>query len=100
MRGFVPLQRLTLLCCRPQSHARSKWLGDRRTTHFDNNKEVRENGNLGVAIRRAGLNLGIAIVLGGALVSGGQVDFLADLKLFVIDGALAVLLLFIWRKSL
>ena len=57
-------------------------------------REIREGRNLAIALRRAGLYLGVAIGMLGAL-SGGGADFRADLVEMGIEGAAMVVFLYV-----
>lgn len=61
---------------------------------FDPNQEIEEAQNLAVAARRAGLYVGIAIGMLGALAGGGG-EFLTDLLELVLEGAAVVAFLFV-----
>jgi uncharacterized membrane protein YjfL (UPF0719 family) len=62
----------------------AKKIDDWRTRDFDDDVHI-DNGNTAVGLRRAGLYLGIAIALSGAM-SGASKGFLADLIQLVVDG--------------
>ena len=72
------------------------WLGklmdDRRTKDFDDDRHI-DDGNVAVGLRRAGLYLGIAIALSGAL-SGDSRGFSLDLLQLLIDGLIILGFLF------
>jgi uncharacterized membrane protein YjfL (UPF0719 family) len=72
------------------------WLGkkmdDFRTKDFDDDRHI-DDGNVAVGLRRAGLYLGIAIALSGAL-SGASKGFFLDLTQLIIDGFIIIGFLF------
>ncbi len=74
----------------------AKKLDDWRTRDIDDDHEVGENSNLAVGLRRAGLYLGIAIGMTGAL-SGDSMGFVKDVTTLLWEGALIVILLFVSR---
>lgn len=57
---------------------------DFRTREFDDDMEI-DNGNLSVGLRRAGLYLGIAIALSGAM-KGSSKGFFEDIFQLMVDG--------------
>ncbi len=61
-----------------------KKVDDWRTREFDDDVEI-DNGNVAVGLRRAGLYLGIAIALSGAM-GGASKGFFPDLFQLLIDG--------------
>jgi len=61
-----------------------KKVDDWRTREFDDDVEI-DNGNVAVGLRRAGLYLGIAIALSGAM-KGTSSGFFPDLFQLMIDG--------------
>jgi uncharacterized membrane protein YjfL (UPF0719 family) len=63
-------------------------------TIFDDDKEIEEQSNLSVGIRRAGFYLGMAIALMAPL-SGESKGFATDLIYLVSEGIFAVIALFI-----
>lgn len=63
-----------------------------RTKDFDDDRHI-DDGNLAVGLRRAGLYLGIAIALSGAL-SGSSGGFFIDLIHLMVDGLIITGLLF------
>ncbi|MCP4722638.1 MAG: DUF350 domain-containing protein, partial [Desulfobacteraceae bacterium] len=69
-----------------------KQVDDRRTKDFDDDRHI-DDGNLAVGLRRAGLYLGIAIALSGAL-SGSSGGFFLDLIHLMVDGLIITGLLF------
>lgn len=75
----------------------SKFIDDRRTTEMDDDKEIIDRHNLAVGIRRTGLFLAMAFGMTGPLISGKSTGFLSDIKLLVIDGILALMMLFAAR---
>ncbi len=72
------------------------WLGkqvdDWRTREFDDDRHI-DDGNMAVGLRRAGLYLGIAIALSGAL-SGTSRGFFLDLIQLMVDGLIITGFLF------
>ena len=71
---------------------------DRRVLrHYDADREIAESQNLAVSLRRAGLYLGVAIGMLGAL-SGGGGDFVADLLEMALEGASVVIFLFVGQS--
>ncbi|NWH03439.1 DUF350 domain-containing protein [Desulfobacter latus] len=73
----------------------AKKLDDWRTRDFDDDRHI-DDGNLAVGLRRAGLYLGIAIGMTGAL-SGESAGFRTDMRYLLIDGVLVTGCLFISR---
>ncbi len=73
----------------------AKRLDDWRTKHFDDDRHI-DDGNVAVGLRRAGLYLGLAIAMAGAL-SGGTSGFWLDLVQLLVDGLLITGLLFASR---
>jgi uncharacterized membrane protein YjfL (UPF0719 family) len=61
-----------------------KLIDDRRTRDFDDDKHI-DDGNLAVGLRRAGLYLGIAIALSGAM-GGSSRGFFLDIIQLLVDG--------------
>ena len=70
----------------------AKRLDDWRTKDFDDDRHI-DDGNVAVGLRRAGLYLGIAIAVAGAL-SGDSSGFWLDLIQFMVDGLIIIGLLF------
>lgn len=66
-------------------------------TPFDDNREIEENSNLAVGIRRLGLFTGTAIGMIGALI-GFSEGYLNDLKYFTVDGIIVVILMLVARR--
>jgi uncharacterized membrane protein YjfL (UPF0719 family) len=58
-------------------------------TRYNDDAEVREKANLALALRRAGMYIGLAAGLAGSLLNPGEA-FVSDLRAFAIDGALVV----------
>jgi len=73
----------------------AKQLDDRRTKEFDDDRHI-DDGNVAVGLRRAGLYLGIAIGMAGAL-SGGSAGFWADMLYLLADGIVVTGCLFFSR---
>lgn len=73
----------------------AKKLDDWRTKDFDDDRHI-DDGNLAVGLRRAGLYLGIAIGMIGAL-SGESAGFRTDMLYLFVDGVLITGCLFISR---
>lgn len=73
----------------------AKKLDDWRTRDFDDDRHI-DDGNVAVGLRRAGLYLGIAIGMIGAL-SGDSAGFQTDMLYLLADGALITVCLFIAR---
>ncbi len=73
----------------------AKRLDDWRTKHFNDDRHI-DDGNVAVGLRRAGLYLGLAIAMAGAL-SGGTSGFWLDLVQLLVDGLLITGLLFASR---
>jgi uncharacterized membrane protein YjfL (UPF0719 family) len=71
----------------------AKLLEDRRTT-CDDDHEIIVNNNTAISWRRAGLYLGIAIGMAGAASGNGKYDFLKDVVMLCIDGAIIIPLFF------
>lgn len=69
-----------------------KRLDDWRTKDFDDDRHI-DDGNVAVGLRRAGLYLGIAIALSGAL-SGGSGGFFQNLIQLIVDGLIITGFLF------
>ncbi|WP_321494951.1 DUF350 domain-containing protein [uncultured Desulfobacter sp.] len=74
----------------------AKLLDDRRTKDFDDDRHI-DDGNMAVGLRRAGLYLGIAIGMVGAL-SGDSSGFSDDMIYLVVDGIVITCCLFISRS--
>ena len=73
----------------------AKKLADSRVADdFDANYEVEEQSNLALALRRAGLYVGVAVGMLGAL-SGRSTGFVSDVKELALDGALVTVFLFV-----
>jgi uncharacterized membrane protein YjfL (UPF0719 family) len=72
----------------------AKKLSDWKTPGMDEDREIEENSNLAVGIRRAGMYLGMAIALVGAVCGSGK-GFTADIKALLIDGAVVTALMII-----
>ncbi|HCY87890.1 MAG TPA: hypothetical protein DHV36_22330 [Desulfobacteraceae bacterium] len=70
----------------------AKRLDDWRTREFDDDRHI-DDGNVAVGLRRAGLYLGIAIAMAGAL-SGGSKGFWIDLIQLAVDGLMITGFLF------
>ncbi|WDP91377.1 MAG: DUF350 domain-containing protein [Desulfobacter sp.] len=70
----------------------AKRLDDWRTKDFDDDRHI-DDGNVAVGLRRAGLYLGLAIAMAGAL-SGGSSGFWLDIFHLLVDGLLIIGLLF------
>lgn len=70
----------------------AKRLDDWRTREFDDDRHI-DDGNVAVGLRRAGLYLGIAVAMAGAL-SGGSSGFWADLIQLAVDGLIITGFLF------
>jgi uncharacterized membrane protein YjfL (UPF0719 family) len=70
----------------------AKRLDDWRTKEFNDDRHI-DDGNVAVGMRRAGLYLGIAIALSGAL-SGTSAGFWQDLGHLIIDGMIITGFLF------
>ena len=73
----------------------AKKLDDWRTKNFDDDRHI-DDGNLAVGLRRAGLYLGIAIGMIGAL-SGESAGFRTDMLYLLVDGVLITGCLFFSR---
>ena len=73
----------------------AKKLDDWRTKDFDDDRHI-DDGNLAVGLRRAGLYLGIAIGMIGAL-SGESAGFQTDMLYLLVDGVLITGCLFFAR---
>ncbi|MCP3943596.1 MAG: DUF350 domain-containing protein [Desulfobacteraceae bacterium] len=69
-----------------------KQVDDWRTKDFDDDRHIND-GNLALGLRRAGLYLGVAIALSGAL-SGTSGNFLLDLIQLILDGVIITGFLF------
>ena len=73
----------------------AKKLADSRVADgFDANYEIEEQGNLALALRRAGFYVGVAVGMLGAL-SGSSIGFVSDVKELALDGALVTAFLFV-----
>ncbi len=72
-----------------------KWR-DLATTKFDDDREIEQNSNIAVGLRRFGLYLGLAIGMSAAL-AGETSGFVNDLKMLAIDGALVLVMMMIAR---
>ncbi len=70
----------------------AKRLDDWRTRDFDDDRHI-DDGNVAVGLRRAGLYLGIAIAMAGAL-SGSSSGFWLDLIQLTVDGLIITGFLF------
>ncbi|MDD9302746.1 MAG: DUF350 domain-containing protein [Desulfobacter sp.] len=70
----------------------AKRLDDWRTRDFDDDRHI-DDGNVAVGLRRAGLYLGIAIAMAGAL-SGSSSGFWTDLIQLMVDGLIITGFLF------
>lgn len=70
----------------------AKRLDDWRTKDFDDDRHI-DDGNVAVGLRRAGLYLGIAIAMSGAL-SGPSAGFWQDLLHLAVDGLIITGFLF------
>ncbi|MCG8689080.1 MAG: DUF350 domain-containing protein [Desulfobacterales bacterium] len=70
----------------------AKRLDDWRTRDFDDDRHI-DDGNVAVGLRRAGLYLGIAIAMSGAL-SGDSSGFWLDLIVLAVDGLIITGFLF------
>ncbi|MCG8549790.1 MAG: DUF350 domain-containing protein [Desulfobacterales bacterium] len=73
----------------------AKKLDDWRTKDFNDDRHI-DDGNVAVGLRRAGLYLGIAIGMTGAL-SGESAGFRSDMLYLLADGALVTVCLFLAR---
>ncbi len=73
----------------------AKKLDDWRTRDFDDDRHI-DDGNLAVGLRRAGLYLGLAIGMIGAL-SGDSAGFSTDMRYLLVDGVLITGCLFFSR---
>lgn len=73
----------------------AKKLDDWRSKDFDDDRHI-DDGNVAVGLRRAGLYLGIAVGMTGAL-SGDSAGFKADMLYLLIDGVLITACLFFSR---
>ena len=73
----------------------AKLLDDRRTKDFNDDKHI-DDGNVAVGLRRAGLYLGIAIGMTGAL-SGDSAGFSNDMRYLFVDGVVITCCLFVAR---
>ena len=73
----------------------AKQLDDWRTKDFDDDRHI-DDGNVAVGLRRAGLYLGIAIGMTGAL-SGDSAGFWADMLYLLADGVVITGCLFFSR---
>lgn len=74
----------------------ARLIANARTTDIDDDKEIEENSNLAIALRKAGLYAGIIIGLHGAL-SYESKGFKEDLLGMAVFGALVVVMMFITR---
>lgn len=74
----------------------AKILEDKRTI-CDDDHEIVANNNIAISFRRAGLYLGIAIGMAGAASGNGKYDFLKDVGMLCIDGAIIIPLFFLAR---
>jgi len=73
----------------------AKLVLDRRERRvYSADRQIAESGNLAIALRRAGVYLGVAVGMLGAL-SGGGGDFLADVLATAIEGAAVFVFLFV-----
>ncbi|MBT4511076.1 MAG: DUF350 domain-containing protein [Chloroflexi bacterium] len=72
-----------------------KWR-DVATRKFDDDKEIEQNGNMAVGLRRFGLYLGLAIGMSAAL-TGETLGFVNDLKTLAIEGALVLVMMMLSR---
>lgn len=72
-----------------------KWR-DAATSKFDDDREIEQNSNLAVGLRRFGLYLGLAIGMSAAL-AGETSGFVNDLKTLAIDGALVLVMMMVAR---
>ena len=70
---------------------------DWRTKDMDDDYEIEEKSNVAVGLQRAGLYLGIALGMTGALV-GGSLGLMKDMATLAWEGAVIVVLLFIARE--
>ncbi|MEE9280088.1 MAG: DUF350 domain-containing protein [Myxococcota bacterium] len=61
---------------------------------FDARREIEDNQNLAIALRRGGLYVGLATGMLGAL-AGGETAFLSDLQTLLLEGAVITLFLFL-----
>ena len=67
-------------------------------TPFDDNNEVVENSNVAVGLRRAGLFLGSALGMSGAIVTETNTDpLLTQVGLFALDAVVVIVLLLVAR---
>lgn len=64
-----------------------------RLTSFNDDAQIEDASNFAVALRRAGLYLGVAIAVTGAL-SGTSQGFLLDLQALALDGLATIVLMF------
>ncbi len=74
----------------------AKKFADWRTRDMDDDHEVEENSNAAVGLRRAGLYLGLAIGMTGALAGDSQ-GLIKDLTTLAWEGAVILVLLFVSR---
>lgn len=72
-----------------------KWR-DAATTRFDDDREIEQNSNIAVGLRRFGLYLGLAIGMSAAL-AGATTGFVNDLKTLAIEGALVLVMMMVAR---
>ncbi|MBC2705961.1 DUF350 domain-containing protein [Desulfobacula sp.] len=72
-----------------------KKIDDRRTKEFDDDTHI-DDGNVAVGLRRAGLYLGIAIALSGAM-GGSSKSFFLDVIQLLIDGLIITGFMFLSR---
>ncbi|ACL02496.1 protein of unknown function DUF350 [Desulfatibacillum aliphaticivorans] len=75
----------------------AKKIMDWRTKDMDDDYEIEEKSNPAVGLQRAGLYLGIALGMSGAL-TGGSMGFVKDVITLAWEGALIVVLLFVARE--
>lgn len=69
-----------------------------KLTPYDDDHEIEENSNISMGFRRAGLYVGMAIAMAGALGgNGANGSFLKDIGLLAIDGLIIIPLIFIGR---
>jgi len=72
-----------------------KKLDDRRTKEFDDDVHI-DDGNIAVGLRRAGLYLGVAIALSGAM-GGSSNGFFLDVVQLLVDGIMITGFMFLSR---
>lgn len=76
----------------------AKLIADRRVRAvFDSNAEIEQNANASVGLRRAGLYLGLAVGMTGAL-SGRSRGFQADVVELLVEGAVLTALLMVSQQ--